>query len=142
MKKIFALAIALMTFFPVMNAQISINKSTKIETIKNWRMGYVSLTRNDGWYSLCLRSDNQFDKSYIIVLGEKEKAEQSLQALIDLASTITKEETVEIENGYQTIRAFKGAFKGELWFKADGYAGYGKTAKIELEQVLKTLKKE
>lgn len=142
MKKIIVLAIALMALVPVMDAQIVINKSTKVETIKSWRMGWVSLTRHEGWYSLCLKSDNQFDHHYIIVLGEQEKAEQSLQTLIDLASTIDKEETIEFENGHQTIRAFKGAFKGELWFKADGYAGYGKTSKMELEMVMKALKKQ
>lgn len=141
MMKIIIAIIYAMMLMPIMaDAQIQVKKQPQIETIKSIRMGYVTLTKSQDIYCLCLTSDNQFDKAYVIMLGKgKEAAVQSLNSLIEVASTITKKDTFEFNDGIKDFRIYRGMLKNEVWFKADGYAGYGKTSKAELNQLLESI---
>lgn len=143
MKKIIIAIISAMILMPtIAEAQIQVNKQPKRETIKSLRMGYVTLTKTEETYFLSMISDNQFDKSYVILLGEsKEAAIQSLNSLIEISSTITKDDSFEFNDGIKNYRIYRGMFKSEVWFKADGYAGYGKTSTTELNNLLKALTK-
>ena len=141
MKKIIIAIISAMILLPtIAEAQIQVKKQPKIETIKSLRMGYVDLCKSDDIYFLSLRSDNQFDNPYFILLGKgKEAAIESLNSLVEVASTITKDDSFEFNDGRNDFYIFRGAFKGEVWFKAKGYAGYGKTSKAELNQLLESI---
>ena len=132
-----------MILMPTMaDAQIQVNRQPKRETIKSLRMGCVSLYKTEESYFLSMTSDNQFDKSYVILLGEsKEAAAESLQSLIEMSSTITKDESFEFNDGIKDYSIFRGTFKSEVWFKGDGHAGYGKTSTAELNTLLKALTK-
>ena len=143
MKKIIIAIISAMILMPtIAEAQIQVNKQPKRETIKSLRMGYVTLTKTEVTYFLSMISDNQFDKSYVILLGEsKEAAIQSLNSLIEISSTITKDDSFEFNDGIKNYRIYRGMFKSEVWFKADGHAGYGKTSTTELNNLLKALTK-
>lgn len=143
MKKIIITIISAMILMPTMaDAQIQVKKQPKIETIKSLRMGYVTLSKSEDIYFLSLTSDNQFDKSYIIYLGEShEAAVGSLNSLIEVASTITKDDSFEFNDGRNDFYIYRGMFKGEVWFKAKGFAGYGKTSTTELNNLLKALTK-
>lgn len=143
MKKIIIAIISAMILMPtIAEAQIQVNKQPKRETIKSLRMGYVTLTKTEETYFLSMISDNQFDKSYVILLGEsKEAAIQSLNSLIEISSTITKDDSFEFNDGIKNYRIYRGMFKSEVWFKADGYAGYGKTSTTELNNLSKALTK-
>ena len=143
MKKIIIAIISAMILMPtIAEAQIQVNKQPKRETIKSLRMGYVTLTKTEETYFLSMISDNQFDKSYVILLGEsKEATIQSLNSLIEISSTITKDDSFEFNDGIKNYRIYRGMFKSEVWFKADGYAGYGKTSTTELNNLLKALTK-
>ena len=139
MKKIVMIVISMMMLMPsVAEAQIVVNKKPSLEKLVNLRMGWVSLNKYEDTYLLILQSDNQFDDSYIIQLGENEtEAKQSLEALIEAASTIGKDDSMAFQSGTKEYRIYRGLVKGELWFKADGFAGWGKTSKMELNKLLK-----
>lgn len=141
MKKIIIAIISAMILMPAMaDAQIKVNKQPKRETIKSLRMGYVALTKTEETYYLTMISDNQFDKSYVILLGEgKDAAIQSINSFIEISSTIKKDDSFEFNDGIKDYRIYRGVFKSEVWFKADGYAGYGKTSKAELNQLLESI---
>lgn len=143
MKKIIIAFISAMILMPTMaDAQIQVKKQPKIETIKSLRMGYVTLSKTEESYFLSMTSDNQFDHAYVIFLGEgKEAAVQSLNSLIEVSSTIAKDDSFEFNDGIKNFRIYRGMFKSEVWFKADGYAGYGKTSTTELNNLLKALTK-
>lgn len=143
MKKIIIAIIYAMMLMPIMaDAQIQVKKQPQIETIKSIRMGYVTLTKSQDRYCLCLTSDNQFDKAYIIMLGKgKEAAIQSLKALIEVSETITKDDSFEFNDGVRDYNIYRGTFKSEVWFKGAGHAGYGKTSTAELNSLLKALTK-
>lgn len=143
MKKIIITIISAMILMPSMaDAQVEITKKSKTEILKSLRMGWTTLSVNDDIYALGLKSDNQFDKHYIIMLGEgKDNAIKSLETFIEIADTIKNGESMEFNNINETIRISKGLVKGEIWFKSKYYAGYGKTSKGELKTLMKALKK-
>ena len=124
----------------IAEAQIQVKKQPKIETIKSLRMGYVELCKSEEVHFLALRSDNQFDDSYVIFLGPNRKAAiESLKSLIEVASTITKDDSFEFNDGNRDYHIYRGTFKSEVWFKGKGHAGYGKTSTAELNTLLKAL---
>ena len=143
MKKIIIAIISAMILMSTMaDAQIQVKKQPKIETIKSLRMGYVDLCKSEDIYFLALRSDNQFDKPYFILLGDgKEAAIESLNSLVEVASTITKDDSFEFNDGRNDFYIYRGLFKSEVWFKSKGHAGYGKTSTAELNSLLKALTK-
>lgn len=140
MKRLILAVLATLLLAPIADAQINLKKREQPETIMKMRMGYISLNRVGETYYLAIRSDNQFDDHYIIYLGkDRRKAIESLTSLVDLADTIKKNESFEFDNGNETIDVCRGVMKGELWFKAEGYAGYGRTSKPELNKMLESL---
>ena len=143
MKKFIIAIISAMILMPTMaDAQIQVNKQPKRETIKSLRMGGVSLWKTGDTYYLGLYSNNQFDKSYVILLGEdKDAATESLNSLIDISSNITKDDQFEFSDKVNNYYITRGIFKGEIWFKTNGYAGYGITSTTELNSLLKALTK-
>jgi uncharacterized protein YdeI (BOF family) len=138
MKKIIIAIISAMILIPTMaDAQIAVHKKQSVETLMNLRGGWVSLTKYGTAYSLIMRSDNQFDDVYVIILGkDRRTAIESLEALVDVAASIKVGETIDFSDSYKTYYVSRGTFKGEVWFKSSGQAGYGKTSKKELERLL------
>ena len=143
MKKIIIAIISALILLPIMaDAQIQVNKQPKRETIKSLRMGYVELTKTSNTYFLTMISDNQFDKAYVIMLGVSyEAAVESLNSLIEVSTTITKDDFYKFNDSINDYYIYKGMFKSEVWFKSRGYAGYGKTSTAELNSLLKALTK-
>ena len=61
-------------------------------------------------------------------------------AIVGIAKSIKKNESIEFNDGIEDYYIFRGIFKGELWFKAKiGYAGVAKTSRGELDQLLESL---
>lgn len=137
MKKIVIFIIALMMMPAIADAQITIKEKNSVETIKSLRMGCVTLYCNKDYYSLAIRSDSQIDDSYIIGLGlGKAQAAASLQALVSIASTLKKNESVDFTDGSDEFTIHRGLIKGEIWIKAEYYVGWGKVSKGELNTLL------
>ena len=101
MKKIIVAIISAMILMPTMaDAQIVVKKKdsapTKVATIS---MQWYDLYRHDDNYLLSMKSTNQFDDCFLLKLGNKEEAVESLNALIDLCESLAKDDVVEISNG-------------------------------------------
>ena len=141
MKKIIIAIISAMILIPTMSdAQIQVNKQPKREIIKSLRMGGVSLWKTGESYYLGIYSNNKFDKTYVIFLGEgKDAATESINSFIEISSNITKDDQFEFSDQVNNYFITKGMFKGEIWFKTNGYAGYGITTTSELNNLLKAL---
>lgn len=140
MKKILILFATLIVMPMIAEAQIVVKEKTKVETIKRLRMGWVSLDKTGTSYFLCIRSDNQFDDTYTIHLGQsKEDAISSLYTLIELTKTLKKDESVKFDNINEELSIHLGLLKGEIWFKSKYRAGWGKISKKELNTLLDTL---
>ena len=118
MKKIIIAIISALILLPIMaDAQIQVNKQPKRETIKSLRMGYVELTKTSNTYFLTMISDNQFDKAYVIMLGVSyEAAVESLNSLIEVSTTITKDDSYKFNDSINDYYIYKGMFKSEVWF--------------------------
>lgn len=104
------------------------------------RMGMVSLNQIGDNFYLVLQSDNHYDKAYVIHLGkEKAASMQSLESLIEIASTIKKDDFYQLDNTDENLTIMRGLVKTEIWIKGRYHAGYGKTSKGELEKILDKL---
>ena len=137
MKKIILLIIALISLPMMADAQITIKEKNSIETIKSLGMGWVTLTCSEDYYVLCIQSDNQFDDHYVIGLGSgKAKASASLQALVSIASTLKKNESVTFTTGSKEYSIHRGLTKGEIMIKGEYYAGWGRVSKGQLNTLL------
>lgn len=137
MKKILTLIVALLTIGMAADAQVQIKKKSTSENIYSGRMGNISVDCMDGSYFLAICSTNQFDKFYVIHLGENAKdAITSIESFIEIAKTIKKGESYDIETPTKTFTIYKGAFKNEIWFKASGHAGYAVTNVNEMNKIL------
>ena len=137
MKKALILIVALLTIGMAADAQVQVKKKSTSETIFSGRMGGISVDVIDGSYFLSIKSTNQFDKYYVIHIGENAgEAVTSIESFIDIAETIKKGESFEIETLTSTFTIYKGAFKNEIWFKASGYAGYASTNVYEMNKIL------
>lgn len=141
MKKIIIAIISAMILMPtIADAQIVVKEKTKVETIKRLRMGWVSLDKTGNSYFLCVRSDNQFDDTYTIHLGQsKEDAIASLNTLIEVSKTLKKDESVKFDNINEELSIYSGVLKKEIWFKSEYKAGWGKVSKMELNTLLDAL---
>lgn len=137
MKKILILIVALLTIAMAADAQVQVKKISTSEKIYSGRMGGISVDAIDGTYFLSIKSTNQFDKYYVICIGQNaSEAVTSIESFIDIAKTITKGDSFEIETPTSTFTIYKGAFKNEIWFKASGYAGYASTNVYEMNKIL------
>lgn len=119
-------------------AQVVVKKKSTMVELASYRTGIVKLTKHEsGRIILSIRSDNQYDDLYLINLGSsKAEAIKSMESLVELASTIKKDESYEVHGLTKTYNAYKGLMKGELWLKGEYYAGWGKTGKSELKRIL------
>lgn len=137
MKKALIFIVALLTIGMAADAQVQVKKKSTSETIFSGRMGGISVDVIDGSYFLSIQSTNQFDKYYVIHIGENAgEAVASIESFIEIAETIKKGESFDIETLTSTFTIYKGAFKNEIWFKAAGYGGYAVTNIRELSKIL------
>lgn len=137
MKKALILIVALLTIGMAADAQVQVKKKSTSETIFSGRMGGISVDVIDGSYFLSIKSTNQFDKYYVIHIGENAgEAVTSIESFIEIAETIKKGESFDIETLTSTFTIYKGAFKNEIWFKTAGYGGYAVTNVRELSKIL------
>lgn len=137
MKKALILIVALLTIGMAADAQVQVKKKSTSETIFSGRMGGISVDVIDGSYFLSIKSTNQFDKYYVIHIGQNaSEAVASIESFIDIAKTIKSGESYEIETPISTFSIYKGAFKNEIWFKTTGYGGYAVTNVRELSKIL------
>lgn len=140
MKKILIALIAALAFLPtIAEAQISVTSKSNNEKLLSIRMGFITLNY-DGSYYLGMQTTNQFDNHMILPLGKtKEEAIKTVQALIDITTTIAKGDCITIESVYGTkFRIYRYA-KNTITIHADGYAGYSNTNKNELTRILDTI---
>lgn len=131
MKKLLSIIIALVTFAGMADAQITIKKSDtgKAERMTTLSMYWSWIYRLDDAYFLVMKSSNQFDDSFWMNLGtNQEECMESVNALIDLAKTITDTDRYELGNGvgdtYDVTRYNDFGAKG-LRFDGESHAGFG-----------------
>lgn len=136
MKKILTIILALMMMPAMADAQIKITGKRNVQTLMSIRMGMIDLDY-DGKYYLAMRTSNQFDDTMILPLGgDKQVAMQTLQDLIDIATSLKKGDSIKIESAYgREFRIYRLA-KNAVGIYADGYAGYASTSKTELTRLL------
>ena len=140
MKKIIIIILFLLHLMPIASAQIQVKKAPTSKTLISLRMGMVSLSQIGDNFYLVLQSDNQYDKAYVIHLGKEKAASiQSLESLIEIASTIKKDDFYQLDNTDENLTIMRGLVKTEIWIKGRYHAGYGKTSKGELEKILDKL---
>lgn len=102
MKKILILALLAIMAVGTAQAQIQIgDKKGKTVTVASVRAGFVTIHHNVGkGYWMALRSDNQFEDSLIINLGEdKQSAIKSIESFLTLLETMQKDESVDFNDG-------------------------------------------
>lgn len=137
MKKVLILIVAFLTIGMAADAQVQVKKNSTSEKIYSGRMGNISVNCMEGSFFLSICSTNQFDKFYVIHLGENaEEAITSIESFIEIAKTIKKGESYDIKTPTKNYTIYKGAFKNEIWFKASGYAGYASTNVYEMNKIL------
>lgn len=131
MKRILAIIVVLVTFAGIANAQISIKKS---EVGRPVQVAVLSpfwswLDKIDDYYFVSMKSSNQFDDVFVMRIGKtQEECLESISSLIDLAKTIKKEDSFEIDNGLGQVYNVSqyGDFGATgLLFQAEGHAGHG-----------------
>ena len=118
------------------NAQRNVKKTTTINKIASARAGDVHLAERSGIYFLILRSSNQFDKPFLLYLGEgKSAATQTLQDLQSVCDSIDESETMTIDNRGKDVRIRRGQ-EDSIVFHTDGFAGSMFITKAELNELL------
>jgi len=135
MKK-FVIFIIAMMMTVIADAQITIKGKSNTETLLSIRMGFITL-KYDGTYYLTMSTTNQFDDPMILPLGkDKKEAMQTLDALIDITTSIKKGDCIKIESIYgEEFRIYRFA-KNTITIHADGYAAPSNTNKLELTRIL------
>lgn len=147
MKKIISIALSLVLFAGIADAQISIKKSS-LETPKQM----TTLTMSWSWiyqandsYFIVMKSDNQFDESFWLMIGEsKDECLESLSSLLELADTIGETERFEIGNGMGenfTATHYKAMGTNGLKFSGQGHAGTGYINTNNLNKAVKWIEK-
>lgn len=141
MKKIIALAIALMALAPVMDAQIQKTDSFSTKVVTSVRTGFVKLMHSNDYF-LAMNTTNQFDDAVLIKLGnDKETAIQTLNDLIGILESLKGNDMQYIKNGYnEELCLYK--IGTALCAKQKGNAGYANVGKGELQKFIKALEKE
>ena len=136
MKKIILILIAFMTLVPMADAQITIKSKSNKETLLSIRMGFITLNYDDRYY-LALSTTNQFDDLMILPLGkEKKEAMSTIEALIDITTTIKKGDSVSIESIYGQEFLISWFAKNTILIHSKGYAASSNTNKAELTRIL------
>jgi hypothetical protein len=144
MKKIIIAIISAMILMPTMaNAQINIGeKKSTMKKVATISMSWYDLYEFNGEYLLSLKSTNQFDDNFWLHLGTKEEAIDSLNSLIELCSSLGKDDVVEISNGMgKTYRVYKYSKGLSFHQKEPGMAGFTYIYKMYLTKTLNVIKK-
>lgn len=109
------------------SAQITIKGKTETKLIATLATQWNWLYQIDDTYILCIKSDNQFDDSYDLILGKtRNECLESLSALMEFC-TLPVGETYEIENGGRTFSVGRHSLMGEksMSIFGSGHAGHG-----------------
>lgn len=143
MKKIVIAVLALFSL-GIAEAQIKITEThKKSETVCSGAFGWNTLDRIEVegtyYYFLTLTSDNRFDKSYSILLGEKKDALTSLNIFADNFSP-DNSFTCKDANG-NPFRLHAQNLMGEKRYavKMDGYAGYAYLRLMDIRKFIRAL---
>ena len=137
MRRIIYIIFATMFLLPTQaDAQIVVKDKMNIETLLSIRMGFIKLNY-DGSYYLAMSTTNQFDRPMILPLGkDKTEAIKTIEALIEITTTIKNGDCIKIESAYGTeFRIYRFA-KNTITINADGYAAASNTNKAELTKIL------
>lgn len=146
MKRILALlicALMSMTAFAQLNVQ---RENAKIEKVGTLRSTYAALYKQGSQYYLNIRTDNQFDKGCIFVLGKN--ADSSIQTLKDLYElTQVLEEKASVNatdaNGTEVLIMKKLMIgKPYLIFKMEDCAGISNITYKELERAIEMIEQK
>lgn len=121
------------------DAQFKVKSTYKTEHILSIRLGFIDLNY-DGSYYLAMETTNQFDDPLILPLGKsKQKAMETIESLINITTTIKKEDTITIMTLYgEEFRIYKHG-KNIISIDADYRAGYSNITKAELKRILDTI---
>lgn len=145
MKKIIIAIISAMILLPTMaNAQITIGqKKSTMKKVATISMSWYDLYELNGEYLLSLKSTNQFDDYFWLHLGKKEEAVESLNSLIEMCSSLGKDDVVEISNGIgKTYRVYKYAKGLSFHQKEPGMAGFTYIYKMYLTKTLNVIQQQ
>ena len=136
MKKIIIAIISAMILLPTMaDAQIKVEKQNKMEKVAVISPQWYTLYYSQDNYYLSLKSTNQFDDNFFIVLGNKEEAIESMETLISLCDSLGKDDSVEFKNGAgKTYVIYK--YMGGISFhqREPGMAGFTYIVKAYLKK--------
>jgi hypothetical protein len=132
-----------MTAFAQLNVQ---RENKKIEKVGTLRSTYAALYKQGSQYYLHIRTDNQFDKGCIFVLGENvESSIQTLKDLCELTQVLEETASVEATDAIGTevlIIKRKMIGKPYLSFKMEHCAGWSNITYKELEKAIYLIKRK
>lgn len=138
---------ALVTFAGIANAQITIKKSDvdKPKQMVTLSMLWSWIYKADGSYYIVMKSDNQFDDNYWLLIGDtQEECIESLSALQEMMDNMGEEERYEVDNGMgETFSVTLSRDLGikKLTFHGDSYAGAGYLLATNLSKAIKWIEK-
>lgn len=137
MKKFIILLFALVILPVMADAQIVVKDKNTTETLLSIRMGFIALNCSGGSYYLAMSTTNKFDRPMILPLGkDKDEACATIESLIEITTTIGKDDCVRIESAAgEEFRIYRFA-KNTITINADGYAAASNTSKAELNRIL------
>ena len=146
MKRILVLLICILssaTAFAQLNIQ---SQHEKIEKIGTLRSTYSALYRQGSEYYLNIRTDNQFDKGCIFILGKNAASSiKTLEDLYELTQVLEEKASVVATdaNGTETI-IIKKLMVGKpyLIFKMEDCAGISNITYKELERAIELIKQK
>ena len=144
MRRILTIIIALVTLAGVADAQISVKRSDKATQVATLSMSWAWLYQQDGGYYLVMKSDNQFDDSFWLKIGEtKEECLESLNSLLELCGTIGEADRFDIGGGGETldVTQYKAMGAKGLRFHGKGRAGTGYILPAHLTKAVKWIEK-
>lgn len=146
MKRILALLICALLSISAF-AQLNVQRENeKIEKVGTLRSTYAALYKQGSQYYLNIRTDNQFDKGCIFVLGKN--ADSSIQTLKDLYElTQVLEEKASVNatdaNGTEVLIMKKLMIgKPYLIFKMEDCAGISNITYKELERAIEMIEQK
>lgn len=148
MKKYLLSLIALVAFTWMADAQITITKSEtgRAEQVLTLSSSWSWIYRQNDAYYLVMKSDNQFeDDAYWMLIGNtRDKCEESLSSLLDLANTIGEADSYYVDNGEGKsfrVTQYKALGMKGLKFWCSGYAGSSFLLASNINKALKWIRK-
>lgn len=147
MKRYLLILLALVTFAGIADAQISIKKSDtgKAKQETTLSMSWSWIYSADNSYFIVMKSDNQFDDSFWLKMGEtQEECIETINSLLELCKTIGESDRYEIDNGAGEtfdVTQYKALGATGIRFHGDGYAGSAFLLASNLNKALKWIQK-